>query len=50
MVRFRRNISAQCRPIDDKRGTAEYRIHVAGVLAARALRIAFSRAQGRACK
>jgi carbon-monoxide dehydrogenase medium subunit len=47
MVRFRRNISAQCRPISDKRGTAEYRSHVAGVLAARAVRIALQRAQSR---
>src|SRR6266700_2197480 len=28
--------SAACRPIDDKRGTKEFRIHVAGVLARRA--------------
>ena len=33
-----------CRPIDDKRGTAEYRTKVAGVLAARATRIAAERA------
>ena len=31
---------AACRPIDDKRGTAEYRTKVAGVLAARTARIA----------
>ena len=35
---------AACRPIDDKRGTAEYRTKVAGVLAARATRIARERA------
>ena len=34
-----------CRPIDDKRGTAEYRTRVAGVLAARATRIAAERAR-----
>ena len=36
---------AQCRPIDDKRGTAEFRIHVAGVLARRAAVIAAERAK-----
>ena len=35
---------AACRPIDDKRGTAEYRTKVAGVLATRAGRIAAERA------
>jgi CO/xanthine dehydrogenase FAD-binding subunit len=33
-----------CNPIDDKRGTIEYRIKVAGVLARRAAAIAFERA------
>jgi CO/xanthine dehydrogenase FAD-binding subunit len=33
-----------CRPINDKRGTIEYRIKVAGVLARRAAAIAFKRA------
>jgi CO/xanthine dehydrogenase FAD-binding subunit len=37
---------AVCRPIDDKRGTKEYRTHVAGVLAKRAMSIAVSRAGG----
>ena len=37
---------AVCRPIDDKRGTKEYRTHVAGVLAKRAMAIAVSRAGG----
>ena len=36
--------SAACRPIDDKRGTKEYRIKVAGVLARRAAGIALQRA------
>jgi carbon-monoxide dehydrogenase medium subunit len=34
---------AACRPIDDKRGTVGYRIHVAGVLVQRAIRIALQR-------
>ena len=37
--------SAACRPIDDKRGTKEYRIKVAGVLARRAAEIALDRAR-----
>ena len=36
--------SAACRPIDDKRGTKEFRIKVAGVMARRAARIAYDRA------
>ena len=40
--------SAACRPIDDKRGTREYRIKVAGVLARRAAQIARKRAAGNA--
>jgi carbon-monoxide dehydrogenase medium subunit len=38
--------SAACDPIDDKRGTIEYRTKVAGVLARRAAKIAFQRAGG----
>lgn len=38
--------SAACDPIDDKRGTVEYRTKVAGVLARRAASIAFERAGG----
>ena len=37
--------SAACRPIDDKRGTKEFRIKVAGVLARRAAEIALERAR-----
>lgn len=37
---------AACRPITDKRGTAEYRTRIAGVLARRAALIAFERAGG----
>ena len=35
---------AACRPIDDKRGTVEFRTNVAGVLGRRAARIAYERA------
>lgn len=38
--------SAACKPIDDKRGTIEFRTHVAGVLAKRAAKIAYGRAKG----
>jgi carbon-monoxide dehydrogenase medium subunit len=37
--------SAACNPIDDKRGTVEYRTKVAGVLARRAAKIALERAR-----
>jgi len=37
---------AACKPIDDKRGTIEFRTEVAGVLARRAARIAYQRAGG----
>ena len=39
--------SAACAPIDDKRGTIEFRTKVAGVLAKRAALIAYERAGGR---
>ena len=39
--------SAACSPIDDKRGTVEFRTEVAGVLARRAARIAYKRAGGK---
>ena len=38
---------AACKPINDKRGTIEYRTKVAGVLARRAAAIAFERAAAR---
>ncbi|MGE4610034.1 MAG: xanthine dehydrogenase family protein subunit M [Paracoccaceae bacterium] len=37
--------SAACMPIDDKRGTAAFRIKTAGVLAQRSAKIAYKRAQ-----
>ncbi len=42
-----RACSAACRPIDDKRGTIEFRTKVAAVLAKRAAKIAFGRAGGK---
>ena len=36
-----------CNPISDKRGTKEFRIDVAGVLAVRTAKIAYNRAQGK---
>lgn len=41
-------VRAACRPIDDKRGTAEYRTDMAAVLAARVVAIARARAGGQA--
>jgi aerobic carbon-monoxide dehydrogenase medium subunit len=38
---------AACNPIDDKRGTVEYRLKVAGVIARRACAIALERARSR---
>ena len=38
-------VSAACKPIDDKRGTVEYRVKVAGVIARRACAIAIERAR-----
>lgn len=40
--------SAACKPINDKRGTVEYRTRVAGVLAKRAAQAAWTRAGGKA--
>ena len=39
-------ISAACRPINDRRGTIEFRTDVAGVLARRTAKIAYDRAVG----
>jgi CO/xanthine dehydrogenase FAD-binding subunit len=39
-------VRAACKPIDDKRGTIDYRIKVAGVIARRTAAIAFERAGG----
>lgn len=39
--------AAACNPIDDKRGTIEFRTEVAGVLAQRAAKIAYQRAGGK---
>lgn len=39
--------SAACNPIDDKRGTIEYRQRIAGVLAKRTAKIAYERAGGK---
>jgi aerobic carbon-monoxide dehydrogenase medium subunit len=39
--------SAACRPIDDKRGTREFRVKIAGVLARRAVVIALERARSK---
>ncbi|WP_204113100.1 FAD binding domain-containing protein [Shimia biformata] len=38
--------SAACKPINDKRGTVEFRTHVAGVLARRVALTAYKRAKG----
>jgi carbon-monoxide dehydrogenase medium subunit len=45
LIRLGEAASAACRPIDDKRGTKEYRVKVAGVLARRAAGIALERAE-----
>jgi CO/xanthine dehydrogenase FAD-binding subunit len=39
-------VSAACRPIDDRRGTIEFRTDVAGVIARRTAKIAYDRAVG----
>jgi len=44
LQRFRRQVSALCRPISDKRGSAEYRTDVTAVLAERAALTAYNRA------
>ena len=40
-----KEVQAVCKPIDDKRGTAEYRIRIAGVIFKRAAATALARAQ-----
>jgi len=47
LARMAAAASAACRPIDDKRGTKEFRIKVAGVLAKRAAKKALERARGK---
>jgi carbon-monoxide dehydrogenase medium subunit len=46
LARLAAACSAACKPIDDKRGTIEFRTKVAGVLARRAATIALARAKG----
>lgn len=46
LARLAAAASAACKPIDDKRGTIEYRTKVAGVLARRAAVAALARARG----
>jgi carbon-monoxide dehydrogenase medium subunit len=48
LARLAEAASAACSPIDDKRGTIEFRVKVAGVLARRAALIAYKRAGGKA--
>jgi carbon-monoxide dehydrogenase medium subunit len=45
LARLAAAASAACRPIDDKRGTKEFRIKVAGVMARRAAQLALARAR-----
>ncbi len=45
LQRLAATASAACKPIDDKRGTKEFRIKVAGVMAERAATIALERAR-----
>jgi carbon-monoxide dehydrogenase medium subunit len=47
LAKLAADASAAARPIDDKRGTKEFRIKVAGVLARRAAEKALSRAKGK---
>jgi len=47
LARLAAAASAACRPIDDKRGTKEFRIKIAGVLAKRAAQAAADRARGK---
>jgi len=47
MAKVAKACEAACSPIDDKRGTQEFRTEVAGVLAKRAAKIAYQRAGGK---
>jgi CO/xanthine dehydrogenase FAD-binding subunit len=47
VTRFEEAVRAACKPIDDKRGTREFRIKVAGVMARRAAEKAYERARSR---
>ncbi|GAA6165325.1 xanthine dehydrogenase family protein subunit M [Pelagimonas sp. KU-00592-HH] len=48
LAKLAKAAEAACNPIDDKRGTIEFRTEVAGVLAQRAAKIAYARAKGEA--
>jgi carbon-monoxide dehydrogenase medium subunit len=47
LAKFEEAVRAACHPIDDKRGTREFRIKVAGVMARRAAQKAYERARSR---
>ena len=47
LARLSEAASAAAKPIDDKRGTKEFRIQVTGVMARRAAEIALARAAGK---
>ncbi len=47
LAKFEEAVRAACQPIDDKRGTREFRIKVAGVMARRAAQKAYERARSR---
>jgi len=47
LEKLAKSCSEACNPIDDKRGTIEYRTRIAGVLARRTALIAFERAGGK---
>ena len=47
LVKLAKEVEKVCAPIDDKRGTVEFRTEVAGVLARRAAKIAYQRAGGK---
>ena len=48
LAKLTKAAEAACKPITDRRGTVEFRVEVAGVLARRAARIAYDRATGAA--